>query len=396
MAVSETHVVIVGAGILGLSTAYQLGLSRPDCRVTILEKELGMAQHQTGRNSGVIHSGVYYTPGSAKAVNCRRGRAQLLEFCQHHDVPFELCGKVVVATDPGELERLHNLHERGQANGVNCRLIKPAELLELEPHAAGVEALHVPDAGIVDYRRMCEVLAGEIRGEVRTGVQVLRVVPQGDQVLVETDHGEIWADHLVNCAGLHCDRVCRASAGKPPLKIVPFKGEYFRLRPVAEGFCRSLIYPVPDPQFPFLGVHLTRMIDGGVEVGPNAVVAFGREAYGKADVNFADLFESLTYPGFLRLAARHWKMGVGEMWRSLSKRAFVKALNKLCPELRVEHIVPSPAGIRAQALRPDGTLEDDFQILEVGRGVHVLNAPSPAATASLAIGETISSYLQPK
>jgi L-2-hydroxyglutarate oxidase len=391
--VSETHVVIVGAGIVGLSTAYRLTRSRPDCRITVLEKELGIAQHQTGRNSGVIHSGIYYTPGSAKALNCRAGRTQLLEFCREYDVPHDLCGKVVVATDASERGRLHDLYERGQANGVVCQLISREELLELEPHAAGVEALHVPEAGIVDYRRMCQVLAGEIRGEVKTGVQVLRVVDEESQVLVETDHGEIRADHLVNCAGLHCDRVCRASGGQPPLKIVPFKGEYFRLRPEAEQFCRNLIYPVPDPRFPFLGVHLTRMIDGGVEVGPNAVMGFGREAYGKSDVNLADLFESLTYPGFLRLATRHWKMGMGEMWRSLSRRAFVKALNKLCPELRVEHIVPCPSGIRAQALRPDGSLEDDFQILEVGRGVHVLNAPSPAATASLAIGETISSYI---
>ena len=389
----EKNVVIVGGGILGLSTAYQLSRARPDIRITILEKEMGLAQHQTGRNSGVIHSGIYYTPGSAKAVNCRVGREQLLEFCREYEVPFDLCGKVIVATDSTELGRLHTLHQRGTANGVNCRLISREELLELEPHAAGREALHVPDAGIVDYRKMCEVLARESAGDLRTGVRALRVTSDRGQTLVETDHGEIRCERLVNCAGLHCDRVCRASSGKPGLKIVPFKGEYFRLKAPAEHLCRHLIYPVPDPRFPFLGVHLTRMIDGGIEVGPNAVLALGREAYGKTDLNLGDLLETLTYPGFLRLAAKHWKMGMGEMWRSASKRAFVKALNKLCPELRGEHLVASPAGIRAQALRPDGSLEDDFQIMEVGGGVHVLNAPSPAATASLAIGRTIGSYL---
>ncbi len=386
-------VVIVGGGILGLSTAYQLSRLRPDCQITVLDKEMGIAQHQTGRNSGVIHSGIYYLPGSAKALNCRAGREQLLAFCRRHEVPFELCGKVIVAVEPGEIPRLHTLRERGEANGVDCRLISQAELHEIEPHAVGIEALHVPDAGIVDYRRMCEVLAAESGAEVRTGVRVLRVVDDRGEMVVETDHGEIRCERVVNCAGLHCDRVCRASSGKPALKIVPFKGEYYRLKQPAEYLCRHLIYPVPDPRFPFLGVHLTRMIDGGIEVGPNAVLALGREAYHKTDLNLGDLAETLGYPGFLRLAAKYWRMGMGEMWRSVSKRAFVKALNRLCPELRAEHLLPAPAGIRAQALRPDGSLEDDFQISEVGGGVHVLNAPSPAATASLAIGSTICSYL---
>ncbi|MFA5505528.1 MAG: L-2-hydroxyglutarate oxidase [Vulcanimicrobiota bacterium] len=386
-------VVIVGGGIVGLATAYKLRQARPGCDVTVLEKELGLAQHQTGRNSGVIHSGLYYPPGSAKALNCRKGRALLLEFCQEHGVSYELCGKVVVATDLHERAGLQALHQRGLANGVDCRLISSEELQELEPHAAGVEALHVPEAGIVDFRGMAAALARECRADVRTGVRVLRVVEDGGEMVVETDHGEIRADRLVNCGGLHCDRICRLSGGKPPLKIVPFKGEYFRLKPAAEYLCKTLIYPVPDPRFPFLGVHLTRMIDGGVEAGPNAVLALGREAYGKTDLNLADLFETLGYPGFLRLACRHWKMGLGEVRRSVSKRAFVKALNRLVPELRSDQLVPAPAGIRAQALRPDGSLEDDFQILEVGGGVHVLNAPSPAATASLAIGQVIGSYV---
>jgi (S)-2-hydroxyglutarate dehydrogenase len=382
-------ILIVGAGIVGLATAYQLRQREPDAEITVLEKEHELGLHQTGRNSGVIHSGIYYLPGSAKALNCRAGRQALLEFCEQHEVVYELCGKVVVATNPEEIGRLRALYARGQANGVACRMINSAELAELEPHAFGLEAMHVPDAGIVDYRHVCKVLAREFRGALVTGAQVLEVTSNQNEVVVETDHGTFRGELLVNCAGLQCDRVCRISGGRPDLKIIPFKGEYYKVRQEAEHLCRHLIYPVPDPQFPFLGVHLTRMISGGVEVGPNAVLAMGREAYGKADVNVVDLFETLTYPGFIRMGLRHWKMGLGEMTRSFSKQAFVRALNRLCPELRAEHLVPAPSGIRAQALHRDGRLEDDFQIQNVGRTVHVLNAPSPAATASLAIGKTI-------
>ena len=386
----EPHIIVVGGGIVGLATAYRLTQTRADCRVTVLEKEGGIALHQTGRNSGVIHSGIYYKPGSAKAVNCREGRARLLEFCQEFEVPYELCGKVIVAVEPGELARLQALWERGRANGVDCRMIGAEELKELEPHAAGLQALHVPEAGIVDYGKVCQVLRGQIRGEVVTGVKVGRILVEGDNLVTETDRGDFRGDILINCAGLHSDRVCRMAGGVPPVKIVPFKGEYFSLRASAGHLCRNLIYPVPDPAFPFLGVHLTRMISGGVEVGPNAVLALGREAYEKADVNLRDLMETLSYPGFLRLGLRHWRMGLGEMWRCVSKKAFVRALNRLCPALEESHLLPTTSGIRAQALHPNGELEDDFRILKLERSIHVLNAPSPAATACLAIGEVVS------
>ena len=385
----KKRILVVGAGIVGLATAFQLRQFSPELEIVVLEKERAVALHQTGRNSGVIHSGIYYLPGSAKARNCRAGRQSLLDFCERFGVPYDLCGKVIVATSTEELQRLHNLLERGRQNGVNCRRIDAEELKEREPYAFGIEAIDVPDAGIVDYREVVKVLAREFHGELITGAQVLEVHSRSERVVVETDHGRFEGDFLINCAGVHCDRVCRLAGGQPGLQIVPFKGEYFKVKPEAEHLCGSLIYPVPDPQFPFLGVHLTRMISGALEVGPNAVLALGREAYGKSDLNLGDLAETLTYSGFLRLAFKHWKMGLGEMSRSISKRAFVKALNRLCPELREEHLVPAPSGIRAQALHADGRLEDDFRFEEVGRTLHVLNAPSPAATASLAIGKTI-------
>lgn len=385
----EKRILIVGAGIVGLATAYQLRQLDPGLEIVVLEKEHEIALHQTGRNSGVIHSGIYYLPGSAKARNCRAGRQELLDFCARFEVPHELCGKVIVATADEELPRIDELQVRGQANGVQCKVIDGEELREREPFVFGLKAIHVPDAGIVDYRQMTKVLAREFQGELVTGARVLEVNSDSRGVTVETDHGRFRADLLINCGGLQCDRICRLAGGRPPLKIVPFKGEYFKVKPEAEHLCRHLIYPVPDPKFPFLGVHLTRMISGGLEVGPNAVMALGREAYGKTDLNLGDLADTLTYPGFLRLAFKHWRMGLGEMSRSLFKSAFVKALNRLCPELKAEHLVPAPSGIRAQALHADGSLEDDFRFQEVGRTLHVLNAPSPAATASLAIGRRI-------
>ena len=383
------RILIVGGGILGLATAAELRALAPDSELTILEKEGALALHQTGRNSGVIHSGIYYKPGSAKAINCKLGRARLLSFCQEHDIEHELCGKVIVATKPAERFRLHNLYQQAQNNDVVCRLLSSAELAEIEPCACGLEAIFVKDAGIVDYKGVARALAQIAQAKVVTKAEVLSLVPGADSVLVESTAGSFKVDSVVNCAGLHCDRVARRAGLDPGLQIVPFKGEYFRLRKRAEHLCRHLIYPVPDPQFPFLGVHLTRMIGGGVEVGPNAVLALGREAYGKTDVNFRDLWETLSYPGFLRLASRHWKMGSQELWRSISKKAFVKALRKLCPELKEEDLVPVAPGIRAQALHRDGRLEDDFQIRHVGRTVHLLNAPSPGATASLPIGRTL-------
>jgi len=388
---------VVGAGIVGLATAWAATKRRPDARVVVLEKEDGLAFHQTGRNSGVIHSGIYYKPGSLKAETCRAGREALLEFCQEHGVSHELCGKVVVALNESELPALEKIRDRALANGARVEELGPEQLKEIEPHAAGVRALRVPETGIVDYRGMCDVLARlitEAGGEVRFGARVKSLIAPGDAYLVETTAGTIETKRVVNCAGLHSDRVAESFGDDPEAKIIPFRGEYFELTEDAKHLCRHLIYPVPDPSFPFLGVHFTRMISGAVECGPNAVLAYAREGYTKTHVNLPDLFDSLSYPGFMRLAAKHWKTGLGEVWRSWSKAAFVKALSRLIPELRAEHLRPAPAGIRAQALKPTGELVDDFLFAGTDGIVHVLNAPSPGATASLAIGEGVIDQLE--
>jgi L-2-hydroxyglutarate oxidase len=358
----------------------------------VLEKEARIARHQTGHNSGVIHSGIYYKPASLKALNCRRGKALLEAFCREEGVPFDICGKVVVATLPEELPRLDAIAERARANGVAAELIGPEKLRELEPHAAGLRALHVPETGIVDYVAVCERLAERVRargGEIVTGAAARRIRSGPREVVVETTLGEARAGLAVNCGGLHSDRVL-ASCGEPrPARIVPFRGEYYELAPAARSLVRNLIYPVPDPAFPFLGVHFTRTIHGGVECGPNAVLALAREGYRWRDVDLRDLVDTLGYPGFLRLAARHWRMGSAEVWRSISKGAFTRALQRLVPDIRPDHLRPAEAGVRAQALARDGALVDDFLIHEAGRVVHVLNSPSPAATASLSIGATV-------
>ena len=388
----ETDVAIIGGGIVGLATGYQLACLHPEKKIVVLEKEGHLAEHQTGRNSGVIHSGIYYKPGSLKAVNCREGRKALIDFCRQEGIAHEICGKVIVAVDERELPALERIYERGQANGVACAMIDKEQLHELEPHAAGIRAIHVPDAGIVDYKGVCAKLADHIRGAggtVLTRARVTGIRADGDRTRLVSTAGEVSARLVVNCTGLFADRVTALGGLAPPAKIVPFRGEYYELVPAAEQFCRNLIYPVPNPDFPFLGVHFTRMALGGVECGPNAVLAFAREGYHLTDVNLRDLAESLTYPGFLRLAARNWRMGLGELWRSISKRAFVKALQRLIPEIRVGHLHSAPAGVRAQALAPDGSLVDDFEIVESERIVNVLNAPSPAATASLNIGRLI-------
>lgn len=385
-------VAIIGGGIVGLAAAWQIGHHPSRPRVVVLEKESTLASHQTGRNSGVIHSGVYYKPGSMKAATCRRGKSLLEDFCGAHDVPFETCGKVIVATHYHEIAGLRRLHDRATANGVRCDVIDAARLRELEPHASGVAALHVPESGIVDYARVCARLADRIRaagGEVRTGARVERLIVGADGVVLETRAGEVVARRAVNCAGLHCDRVARAAGAAPPARIIPFRGEYFELTPGARSLCRNLIYPVPDPRFPFLGVHFTRMIGGGVECGPNAVLAFAREGYTFGTIDVRDLCDTLSFPGFWRLAARHWRTGAGEMWRSLSRAAFTRALRRLVPDIREEDLVPAPAGVRAQAVTAHGELVDDFMLVEEGSMLHVLNAPSPAATASLAIGEVV-------
>jgi L-2-hydroxyglutarate oxidase len=391
--------IVIGGGIVGLATADRFLERMPGRTVLLVEKENELAAHQTGRNSGVLHSGIYYKPGSLKAVNCREGKRAMEQFCRDEGVPFEICGKVIVATDERELPRLADIFDRGQANGVRCEQIGPERLHELEPHAAGIAAIHVPEAGIVNYATVCDRLAGRIRragGEIKLGARVTGFQSKSDEIAVETTAGAFTARQAVNCAGLHCDRVARLSGAHPNVQIVPFRGEYFKLRPEAEHLCRTLIYPVPDPAFPFLGVHFTKMIDGGVECGPNAVLAFSREGYTKLRVNLRDLAGSLTYPGFLRLAAKYWRTGAGEMWRSVSKRAFVHALSRLVPEIRSEHLDPAPAGVRAQALARDGSMVDDFLIDEGQRIVNVLNAPSPAATSSLRIGGLIVDRLAPR
>ncbi|MDA1015446.1 MAG: L-2-hydroxyglutarate oxidase [Planctomycetota bacterium] len=388
----KTDIIIVGGGIVGLATAYRLVQTYPGKRIVILEKEAELAHHQTGHNSGVLHSGIYYRPGSLRAQNCRTGKLAMEEFCREHEVPFDLCGKVIVAIDEAEIVRLESILERGQQNGVACEMIDRNRLLEIEPHSAGIQAIHVPEAGIVDYRQVCNRLAEIVRnagGTVTCDARVTSIQQSNGKVVVVSTAGDFEATCLVNCTGLHSDRTTKLGGIRPENKIVPFRGEFFELKPEVHHFVRGLIYPVPDPRFPFLGVHFTRVIHGGVECGPNAVLAFAREGYRKTDINLRDLAESLTYPGFLRMALKYWKTGLGEMWRSVSKRAFVKALQRLVPEIRSEHLVTAPSGVRAQLLGRDGSIVDDFVIQENDRIVNVCNAPSPAATASLNVGTLV-------
>lgn len=385
-------VVVVGGGIVGLATAYRLHARFPKLQIALLEKEAEFGQHQTGHNSGVLHSGIYYKPGSLKALNCRAGKKAMEAFCAEHGIPYDICGKVIVATEKHELPLLDTILQRGLDNGVRCEKIDASRLRELEPHAAGVAAIHVPETGIVDYVQVCHRLASLLiagGAALERGTRVVAMRQDGGQVIVSTSQGEFMTRWVVNCAGLYSDRVARQSGQDAGAKIIPFRGEYFELKPEAEHLCRSLIYPVPDPNFPFLGVHFTRMIQGGVECGPNAVLALAREGYRKTDIHLGDLWESLTYPGFLKLAARYWRMGAGEIWRSLNKGAFVRALQRLVPEIRSEHLVAAPAGVRAQAVARNGQMVDDFLICETERVVNICNAPSPAATSSLNIGESV-------
>lgn len=390
-------VAIIGGGVVGLATAWQLANQHPDIRIALLEKENSFAEHQSGRNSGVLHTGIYYKPGSMKAINCKIGKLRMQEFCQEYNIAYEICGKVIVALDESELPLLQRIYERGVANQVNCKLISRAELADLEPHAAGIQAIHVPEAGIVNYQAVCERLAQLLRDRghaIQSNAKVLGVVQRSNAVSVDSTWQSLDVRVAINCAGLHCDRVIRLSGDKPQAKIIPFRGEYFKLKPEVNHLCKNLIYPVADPKFPFLGVHFTRMIGGGVECGPNAVLAFSREGYTKTQVNLRDLFETLTYRGFIRMAAKHWRMGVGELWRSTNKAAFVRALQRLMPAIRFEHLVPAPAGVRAQAVLPDGNLVDDFLITGSANMIHVNNAPSPAATAAFNIGQLISERIK--
>ena len=383
---------VVGGGIVGLSTARSLLRRYSGAGVLVLEKEAGWARHQTGHNSGVIHSGVYYKPGSLKARFSKEGGERFVEFCREHGIAYEICGKVIVATEQEEIPSLRNLYERGVKNGLEVEKIGPEELKELEPHATGIAALKVPSTGIVDFVGVTAAFAKMVAregGELRTGAEVTGISETGDGVELRTPGESFRARVLVNCAGLHSDRVAALSGVEAGAKVVPFRGEYYELKPERRYLVRNLIYPVPDPNFPFLGVHFTRSVEGGVEAGPNAVLSLAREGYKKTDLNARDLAETLSYPAFWRLVGRNWRTGAGEIWRSLSKKAFVRGLRRLVPEVEEDDLVPTEAGVRAQALMKDGALMDDFLIVEGERSVHVLNAPSPAATACIPIGESI-------
>lgn len=384
--------VVIGGGIVGLSTARALLERHPGARLAVLEKEGGWARHQTGHNSGVIHSGIYYKPGSLKARFCLEGARALVEFCRERGIEYEICGKIIVATEPGELQLLDDLHERGLKNGLAVEKLDRKQLKEAEPHATGLAGLSVPSTGIVDYTRVANAFATLVEekgGQLRTGTRVQSVSETGSAVEVRTNRGVIRARTLVNCAGLHSDRVARLCGVDPGTKIVPFRGEYYELRSEKRYLVKNLIYPVPNPNFPFLGVHFTRSVEGMVEAGPNAVLGLAREGYKKTDFVLKDFVEELTYPALWRLARTNWRTGVGEIHRSLSKKAFVRGLQKLVPEVRAGDIVPIAAGVRAQALTKEGKLVDDFLISEGENSIHVLNAPSPAATASIPIGEEI-------
>lgn len=387
-------VLIIGGGIVGLATALKTKEFNPALKIGILEKENEPGSHQTGNNSGVIHSGIYYAPGSLKAENCLRGYQYLINFCRQNDIPFELNGKIIVATHPKEIPGLERLYKRGLANGLD-RIVKlnKHELNDFEPYVSGIAGLHVPYTGIVDYRKVCEKIGGlfveKYSGDIFTDHKVLNITYKTDCALVTTINNTFTTKLVVNTAGLFSDRIAAFSPHKPQVKIIPFRGEYYKLKTEKEYLVRNLIYPVPDPDFPFLGVHFTRMIKGGVEAGPNAVFAFKREGYKKTDISFYDLWDSLAWPGFQKVMLKYTRKGLGEYYRSYNKLAFTKALQRLIPEIVSDDLVPGGAGIRAQACDRNGHLIDDFFIDEGERVINVLNAPSPAATASLSIGETL-------
>jgi L-2-hydroxyglutarate oxidase len=387
---NRRRALVVGGGIVGLATAYRLGQKLPDAEITVVEKESSVGRHQTGHNSGVLHAGLYYKPGSVKARLAVRGIRQMVEFCREHSIPHEICGKLVVAADEEELPRLRDLHERGLANGLeDLRMLGPSEMREIEPHVGGVAALRVPQEGIVDYQKVCEALVENIHGRVVTNarVQALRQVSGG--WIAATSAGEFEADLLINCAGLHCDRVSELAGLRREVRILPFRGEYYKIKKERQSLVRHLIYPVPDPKFPFLGVHFTRLIHGGIEAGPNAVLAFAREGYRKTDINPRDLYDALSYPGLWNFLRRHARMSWQEVRRSFSKQLFCESLQRLVPEIRAADLETGGAGVRAQAITPQGELVQDFLFVEQPNAIHVLNAPSPGATASLAIGEEI-------
>lgn len=392
----QYDVIIVGGGAVGLATALQLQKQNAKLKVVVIEKESVVANHQTGNNSNVIHSGVYYKPGSLKAKNCIEGYNLLIDFCRKYEVPFNLCGKVIVATEEKELPLLNTIFERGQQNGLqNLKMLNAGELKEHEPHVAGIAGIHVPQTGIVDYRVVAEKYAEVFQqqgGDLRLGEKVIDIQLGSDKVVVATQKASYTGKLVVNCAGLYSDKIAGLTLKNVDFKIIPFRGEYYKLRKEKEYLVKTLIYPVPDPNFPFLGVHFTTMVGGGVECGPNAVLAFKREGYKKSDINLAELGETLAWPGFRKIVSKYWRTGLGEIHRSYSKPAFTKALQKLMPEIREEDLIPGGAGVRAQACDRTGGLLDDFLILEDKQVINVCNAPSPAATSSLAIGSTVADW----
>lgn len=387
------NVVIVGGGIVGLASALKIKEANPKYKVAVIEKERAIAQHQTGHNSGVIHSGLYYKPGSAKAKNCVDGYNQLIDFCNEEGINYELCGKIVVATSQEEVPYLHQLTERGIQNGLtDMKKLSAEELKEHEPHINGVEGLFVPQTGIIDYKEVAAKYAEKFihfGGEIFTHTEVEGFVEKSPLIEVKTNRQTFVTRLVVNCTGLHSDTITKLTGVEPNYRIIPFRGEYYKLKPEKEHLIKNLVYPVPDPNFPFLGVHFTRMIHGGIEAGPNAVLAFRREGYKKSDIHLGELFGSLTYKGFRIVAKKYWRTGMGEMHRSYSKAAFTKALQKLLPEIQKDDLIKWNAGVRAQACDKEGGLIDDFLIFEKGQFINVGNAPSPAATSSLSIGQHV-------
>lgn len=399
MITQKYDVIIIGAGLVGLSTAYQIKVRNPHRKVLVLEKESGVSLHQSGNNSGVIHSGIYYKPGSLKANNCISGYHALLEFAQRHNIPHDICGKIIVATSDSEIPPLNNILERGLQNGLHgIKRLSAEAIKEYEPYCAGIEGLHVPQTGIVDYPKLAEVLSTEFKdrfsGEAKFNQTVVNIKSNADgSVCIDTDDSSYTAENLISCAGLFSDRIANITEPDNDLRIIPFRGEYYKLRPEKNYLVKNLIYPVPDPKFPFLGVHFTRMIHGGVEAGPNAVLAFKREGYKFSDFSFRDVKETFTWPGFWTIAAKYGKIGMGEICRSLSKAAFTTALQKLIPEITQDDLITGGAGVRAQACDRKGNLIDDFNILQSKNIIHVRNAPSPAATSCLSIGRLINEKL---
>ncbi|NOT35765.1 MAG: L-2-hydroxyglutarate oxidase [Saprospiraceae bacterium] len=395
---ASKKVTIIGAGIVGLATAYQLLELHPDLQLTILEKESEICKHQTGNNSGVIHSGIYYKPGSLRAQNCIRGYKMLLDFCRTYNIRHEICGKIIVATEESELLPLNNIYERGLANQLQgIKLVSKNELQEIEPHVAGIKGIFVPQAGIIDYtevgKKYLEIIESK-GGRIIKNQRVKFIHRDKNALQIQTENNSYSTDTIINCAGLYSDKIARLTQEDIPLQILPFRGEYYKVKEEKKHLVKNLIYPTPDPNFPFLGVHFTRMIDGALEAGPNAVLALKREGYKKSDVNIFELIETLSYPGFRKLARKFWRQGFEEYKRSFSKHLFTKSLQKLIPEIQEEDLVPGGSGVRASACNPEGSIIDDFVIFETGNIINVCNAPSPAATASLSIVLTIAERIK--